>query len=302
MACRSTRARILYALGILAYEMLTGRVPFHDENPMNVLQMHLRQEVPPMPQTVPYNVQQVVRRALEKEPSRRYQSAGEMMQHCQQIFSELNQGAPSMGAGGVPKTMIAARSPLAGPGGPPPGFAPGGPPPPMGGPPPAMGGGPGPGGFRSATPQQKTVFGGAAPQIPGVNAPGGPPPGMGGAPGPGGFRAAPPQQKTMIAGNAAALGINLPGGPPPGMGGPPPGMGGPPPPMGGPPPGMGGGGGPAKTVMLQSSEGVVSVAHTGAPVPALNDPGGGASVAFWIVSMLIGVGLGALAYVIVLQF
>ena len=138
----------LYALGLLAYEMLTGRVPFNDDNPMNVLQMHLRAEVPPMPQTIPYSVQTVVRRALEKEPSRRYQSAGEMMQHCQQVFSELNQGGASIGAGGVPKTMI-AQSPLAamqagGPaplGGPPPGCAGGGPKPPG-----CCGGGPKPGG------------------------------------------------------------------------------------------------------------------------------------------------------------
>src|SRR5688572_24404520 len=70
----------LYALGVLAFEMLTGRVPFHDDNPMTVIQMHLRGEVPPLPQTVPYSVQQVVRRALEKDPARRYQSSGEMMQ------------------------------------------------------------------------------------------------------------------------------------------------------------------------------------------------------------------------------
>ena len=82
----------LYALGILAFEMLTSMVPFHDENPMTVIQMHLRAEIPPMPQTVPYSVQQIVRRALEKDAARRYQSAGEMMQHCQQVFSELNQG------------------------------------------------------------------------------------------------------------------------------------------------------------------------------------------------------------------
>ena len=31
----------LYALGILAFEMLTGNVPFNDDNPMTVIQMHL---------------------------------------------------------------------------------------------------------------------------------------------------------------------------------------------------------------------------------------------------------------------
>jgi hypothetical protein len=61
--------------------------------------------------------------------------------------------------------------------------------------------------------------------------------------------------------------------------------------------------GPNKTVMLQGSEGVVSVARTGQAV----QPAGtgmveqGASTLFWIVSLVIGVAVGALAYVIVLQ-
>jgi hypothetical protein len=50
-----------------------------------------------------------------------------------------------------------------------------------------------------------------------------------------------------------------------------------------------------KTVMLQSSEGVVSIARGDAVAPQ------GASTAFWIVSLLVGVGLGVLGYVIVLQ-
>jgi hypothetical protein len=102
--------------------------------------------------------------------------------------------------------------------------------------------------------------------------------------------------------NAAQLGITVPqvGGPP---SGPPPSFGGAPP-MG-PPMGMpggmpGSGGGPAKTVMLQSSEGLVSVATTGGTVPNAAS-GGGASALFWIMSMVIGIGLGVLGYVIWLQ-
>jgi hypothetical protein len=55
--------------------------------------------------------------------------------------------------------------------------------------------------------------------------------------------------------------------------------------------------------MLQPSEGVISVARTGQAV----QPAGtgatqqGASTLFWIVSLVIGVAVGALAYVIVLQ-
>jgi hypothetical protein len=102
-----------------------------------------------------------------------------------------------------------------------------------------------------------------------------------------------------------APGLGMPPGagmPPPGMGMPPPGMG-MPPGMG--PPGMGPpGGGPApqKTMMLQDSEGVVSVAQRGgAALPAMGTEPTGASTTFWVVSILVGVATGALAYIVVLQ-
>ncbi|MCB9561046.1 MAG: hypothetical protein H6708_11615 [Kofleriaceae bacterium] len=130
--------------------------------------------------------------------------------------------------------------------------------------------------------------------MPGGPPPGGPPPG-------GGYQPASAAQKTMIAGmQAPVLPQGMPGGPPPGMGGPPPGMGGPPP--GAPPPAQGGA--VQKTVMLQASEGIVSVASSGGAVPAAAidaDGPAGASTAFWIVSMLIGIGVGVLAYVVMLQ-
>ncbi len=311
----------IYALGILAYEMLTGRVPFNDENPMNVLQMHLRAECPPLPQTVPYEVQNVVRRALEKDPARRYQSAGEMMQHCQAVFAQVQGGGPTVGAAGVPKTMIAAMPPTLNPNaGPPPGMMqPGGP------------GGPGgygaPGGYPPGPPTsppgaQKTMIAGQQPGTPGQfpqgpfpGAPGGgygypgggpagnmPPPQQPGPypQGPGGYQTATPAQKTMIAGLAP---VQMPpgggvGGAMPSGGMPPPAA---PPPAGGSP-GMAppAAGGPQKTVMLQMSEGVVSVAGKG-PIAAVDEGPPGASAAFWIVSMIIGIGIGVLAYVVMLQ-
>jgi hypothetical protein len=69
--------------------------------------------------------------------------------------------------------------------------------------------------------------------------------------------------------------------------------------------------GPQKTVLLQPTDGVVSVARAGGPVGAappamqMQMPGGqvaqGASTLFWIVSLFTGVAIGVLAYVIVLQ-
>jgi len=117
-----------------------------------------------------------------------------------------------------------------------------------------------------------------------------------GAPPNGGFSSASPMQKTIVAGLA-----------PPIMGGQlmPPNQ---QQPTGFPqmPPNGPAASGPNKTVMLQPSEGVVSVAATGhavQPAGASGALGGpqGATTLFWIVSLVIGVAVGALAYVIVLQ-
>jgi hypothetical protein len=118
----------------------------------------------------------------------------------------------------------------------------------------------------------------------------------------------------MIAGQAPPIqmpaGVQVPGMPPgmqpggfpqPGMqpgGFPPPGM----QPGGFPPPGAPGAPGPNKTVALQPSEGVVSIARTGGqPLQPASGMQQGATPLFWFMSLLIGVALGAIAYVIVLQ-
>jgi serine/threonine-protein kinase len=293
----------LYALGVLAFEMLTGNVPFNDDNPMTVIQMHLHGAIPPMPDSIPYSVQAVVRRAMEKDASRRYQSSGEMMQHCQQVFAELNSGNVSIGGGGAPRTMIAsspqqmqqmqqqyqqqqqmqqpqqsglAQQPQ--------------------------------GGYQQSAPQAKTMIaqspfaGGQSPMQPGMM------PGQQPTP-QGGFVQAAPSQKTIVAGMAPPImgGQLMQPGMQPGMQ--PPGMAPQGTPGGGFPP-QGPQSGPQKTMMLQPSEGVVSVARTGGPLAAAAPQGAmmtsamvqsGASTLFWIVSLMTGVAVGVLAYIIVCQ-
>ncbi|MBZ0236972.1 MAG: hypothetical protein K8M05_31880 [Deltaproteobacteria bacterium] len=63
-----------------------------------------------------------------------------------------------------------------------------------------------------------------------------------------------------------------------------------------------GGPAPQKTMMLQDSSGIVSVAQRGgAPVPAMGAEPAGASTTFWILSLLVGIAVGAMAYIVVLQ-
>ncbi|NLA71589.1 MAG: Stk1 family PASTA domain-containing Ser/Thr kinase [Clostridiaceae bacterium] len=72
----------LYSLGIVFYEMLTGRLPFDGESSVAVAIKHL-QEVPPAPSTIvpslPPALDRIIHRAIQKNPDARYQSARELV-------------------------------------------------------------------------------------------------------------------------------------------------------------------------------------------------------------------------------
>jgi len=72
----------VYSLGVMLYEMATGRVPYDAETPLAVVLKHI-QEPLPLPSSVrpdvPERVERVILRAMAKEPADRYQTAGEMV-------------------------------------------------------------------------------------------------------------------------------------------------------------------------------------------------------------------------------
>ncbi|EIT85039.1 serine/threonine protein kinase [Fictibacillus macauensis ZFHKF-1] len=72
----------IYSLGIVLFEMLTGRVPFTGESPVSVALKHLQEEVPEPRKFnpgIPQSVENVILKALTKNPAYRYESALEMM-------------------------------------------------------------------------------------------------------------------------------------------------------------------------------------------------------------------------------
>jgi tetratricopeptide (TPR) repeat protein len=72
----------IYAVGVLAYELLAGQPPFTGTTPQEVLAAHVTQAVEPVTkyrETVPPALEQLVMRCLEKRPADRWQSAEELL-------------------------------------------------------------------------------------------------------------------------------------------------------------------------------------------------------------------------------
>jgi len=70
----------LYALGVVAYECLTGRHPFDGPTPMAVASKHLTETPPPLPAGVSPTAASLVMRALAKNPADRWPTAASMAQ------------------------------------------------------------------------------------------------------------------------------------------------------------------------------------------------------------------------------
>lgn len=72
----------IYSCGVLMYELLTGAPPFRDPNPVSVLHMHMNEEPEPVDaargEVLDEALVAIVRRALQKSPSDRFESAAEM--------------------------------------------------------------------------------------------------------------------------------------------------------------------------------------------------------------------------------
>lgn len=72
----------LYSLGVVMYEMVTGRVPFDADTPVSVALKHMQEE-PEEPielnKNIPTSINKIIMKALQKDANLRYQTATEML-------------------------------------------------------------------------------------------------------------------------------------------------------------------------------------------------------------------------------
>jgi serine/threonine-protein kinase len=95
---RVDRRADIFSLGVLLYEMLTGTWPFRGKTTIDV--RHAVLHDPPRPiaelrsTPIPPRLQQIVDRALEKEPKDRFQNMDVFRKELRQVLQELDAGAP----------------------------------------------------------------------------------------------------------------------------------------------------------------------------------------------------------------
>ena len=83
----------LYSLGVVMYEMMTGRVPFDADTPVSIALKHMQEEaVEPIKlnSTIPQVVNNIIMKAMQKDVNLRYSSATEMLRDLRDALKDPN--------------------------------------------------------------------------------------------------------------------------------------------------------------------------------------------------------------------
>lgn len=103
----------IYSLGIVMYEMLTGRVPFDGDNPVNIALLHINGEmIPPskLVPGVPPALEHIILKCTDKYPVNRYASAEELIEALNNLEFVGSVVGDSVLMGGATGTMNGARN------------------------------------------------------------------------------------------------------------------------------------------------------------------------------------------------
>ncbi len=110
----------IYSVGVMMYEMLTGVKPFDADNPVSVALMHMQNEPRQLREindSIPEGLEEIVIRAMQKDASKRYQSASEMIKDIDEFkknpsivfeYKYLSEKTQYYNAGAVSKAAAAA--------------------------------------------------------------------------------------------------------------------------------------------------------------------------------------------------
>ncbi|MDT7511507.1 protein kinase domain-containing protein [Bifidobacterium sp. H6bp9] len=112
----------LYAVGIIAYEMLTGTVPFASDNPVTIVFKHVHEDVPSLARVCPGidpSVAALVSGMTDRSPEHRPDDAGKALESLRKVVKGLDRqamdyvlpaGAAAAAASGQPESAIAGTA------------------------------------------------------------------------------------------------------------------------------------------------------------------------------------------------
>ncbi|WP_415710394.1 Stk1 family PASTA domain-containing Ser/Thr kinase, partial [Catellicoccus marimammalium] len=87
----------IYALGIILYELLTGKVPFDGESAVSIALKHFQEEIPSVRKVnpnIPQALENVIFKATAKDPNERYRSVNEMSEDLSTVLSATRVNEP----------------------------------------------------------------------------------------------------------------------------------------------------------------------------------------------------------------
>jgi serine/threonine protein kinase len=83
----------IYSLGVMLYEMVTGKLPFTADTPIAVIFKHINDACTSpckLNPAIPRGLEQIILCAMEKNPQNRYQSAAQMLRHLRRLKLDQN--------------------------------------------------------------------------------------------------------------------------------------------------------------------------------------------------------------------
>jgi eukaryotic-like serine/threonine-protein kinase len=109
----ATPSSDVYALGIVAYQCLSGRRPFEGDSPIEIAMKHVREPARPLPGDIPPAIRAIVDRSMAKDPAARWPTAATLAAVARQAAATLAGQAVNQAPRPVPPA--GQQSPNAGP-------------------------------------------------------------------------------------------------------------------------------------------------------------------------------------------
>ena len=99
---QATASGDVYSLGVVGYELISGRQPFTGDGALIVAMKHMEETPTALPADVPPNVRELIEISLAKSPSMRYSSGGQFAEAVAAVRAGSRPPPPSGGPSPTP--------------------------------------------------------------------------------------------------------------------------------------------------------------------------------------------------------